>query len=93
VVQNFWSRTMLGTALFRQSVRSAPRPQSETGAFRSPDRIIHGRRSQGAAVEAAERAVAKVQHMSLCFQAGLVSPVPGYAQGAASQTSGTEVPS
>jgi hypothetical protein len=42
---------------------------------------------------AAERAVAKVQHMSLCFQAGLVSPVPGYAQGAASQTSGTEVPS
>jgi truncated hemoglobin YjbI len=95
VVQNFWSRTMLGTARYSGNPFGPHRDLSLSPEhFDRWIALFTAAARQVLQPTAAERAVAKVQHMSQCFQAGLVSPVPGHAQGAASpQTSGTAAPS
>jgi truncated hemoglobin YjbI len=85
VVQNFWSRTMLGTARYSGNPFGPHRDLSlRPEHFDRWIEVFAAAARNVLAPPAAERAIAKVQHMSVCFQAGLTSPVPGGAAAAAS---------
>jgi truncated hemoglobin YjbI len=83
VVQNFWSRTMLGTERYSGNPFGPHRDLNLTPEHF--DRWIDVFTAAARKVlqpSAAERAIAKVQHMSVCFQAGLTVPVPAGVEGA-----------
>ncbi|WP_454916489.1 group III truncated hemoglobin [Xanthobacter sediminis] len=86
VVQDFWSRSLLGTSRYTGNPFSAHimlqlKPEHFTrwvGLFKSTARRV-------LEPAAADRAIAKVEHMSTCFQAGLFLPdmdVPAASHGA-----------
>jgi truncated hemoglobin YjbI len=93
VVQNFWSRTMLGTERYSGNPFGPHRDLNLTPAhFDRWIAVFTAAARQVLQPSAAERAIAKVQHMSVCFQAGLTVPVPGHAISAeASDAAGTAV--
>lgn len=76
VVQDFWSRTLLGTARYAGNPFGPHRDLNLRpehfdrwiGVFAAAARKV-------LQPSAAERAIAKVEHMSVCFQAGL-NPLP-----------------
>jgi truncated hemoglobin YjbI len=81
VVQDFWSRTMLGTA--RYSGNPFGPHRDLTLRPEHFDRWIDVFTAAARKVlqsQAAERAIAKVQHMSVCFQAGLTPPAPAHSE-------------
>ncbi|MFG1432522.1 group III truncated hemoglobin [Xanthobacter sp. V2C-8] len=81
VVQNFWSRALLGTGRYTGNPFSAHislqlRPEHFTlwvALFKLTARRV-------LEPAAADRAIAKVEHMSTCFQAGLFPPEVGGAE-------------
>jgi len=86
VVQDFWSRSLLGTSRYSGNPFSAHialklTPEHFTrwvGLFTQTARRV-------LEPVAADRAIAKVEHMSACFQAGLVPPsldAPAHGHGA-----------
>ncbi len=82
VVQNFWSRTLLGTTRYKGNPFAPHMPLDLKPEFF--DRWIAIFKTVANDVlqpEAARRAVAKVEHMSVCFQTGLFLPeIPRTAQ-------------
>lgn len=75
IVQNFWSRTLLGTARYSGMPFAAHVPLNL-----KPEHFVRWvalfRETAERVLEpvAAARAIAKVEHMSTCFQAGLFPP-------------------
>jgi truncated hemoglobin YjbI len=88
MVQNFWSRTMLGTARYSGNPFGPHRDLNLTPQhFERWIDVFTAAARKVLQPSAAERAIAKVQHMSVCFQAGLTVPVLGHQKGAASAAS------
>jgi truncated hemoglobin YjbI len=84
VVQDFWSRTLLRTARYSGNPFGPHR-----GLNLTPEHFDRWIEVFAAAARkvlqpsAAERAIAKVEHMSTCFQAGLMSPMAAGGDSAA----------
>lgn len=76
IVQSFWSRTLLGTTRYKGNPFaphvSLPLKPEFFDRWVEIFKATAGRSLQPAA---AHRAIAKVEHMSACFQAGLFLPV------------------
>lgn len=84
IVQNFWSRTLLGTARYSGMPFAAHIPlQLKPEHFARWVALFRETAAEVLDQVAAARAIAKVEHMSTCFQAGLFppdlgpSPAPG----------------
>jgi truncated hemoglobin YjbI len=88
VVQNFWSRTMLGTARYSGNPFGPHRDLSLTPQhFERWIEVFTAAARKVLQASAAERAIAKVQHMSVCFQAGLTVSVLAHPEGTVSAES------
>lgn len=84
IVQNFWSRTLLGTARYSGMPFAAHIPlQLKPEHFTRWVALFKETAVEVLDVVAAARAIAKVEHMSTCFQAGLFPPDlgPSHAPG------------
>lgn len=94
VVQNFWSRTMLGTARYSGNPFGPHRDLNlRPEHFDRWIELFTAAARKVLQPSAAERAIAKVQHMSVCFQAGLTSPLPTRAEAEAAPTQRADWPS
>ncbi|MBN8915026.1 MAG: group III truncated hemoglobin [Rhizobiales bacterium] len=75
IVQNFWSRTLLGTARYSGMPFAAHIPlQLKPEHFTRWVALFKETAAEVLEPVAAARAIAKVEHMSTCFQAGLFPP-------------------
>lgn len=75
VVQNFWSRALLGTSRYSGNPFSAHiMLQLKPEHFTRWVSLFKQTATQVLEPAAADRAIAKVEHMSTCFQAGLFPP-------------------
>lgn len=75
IVQNFWSRTLLGTSRYSGMPFAAHIPlQLRPEHFARWVALFKETATQVLEPVAAARAIAKVEHMSTCFQAGLFPP-------------------
>ncbi|WP_237355211.1 group III truncated hemoglobin [Xanthobacter sp. YC-JY1] len=75
IVQNFWSRTLLGTARYSGMPFAAHIPlQLKPEHFTRWVALFKETAGEVLEPVAAARAIAKVEHMSTCFQAGLFPP-------------------
>lgn len=81
IVQNFWSRTLLGTARYSGMPFAAHIPlQLKPEHFTRWVTLFGETAVEVLEPVAAARAIAKVEHMSTCFQAGLFPPDLGAGQ-------------
>lgn len=82
IVQNFWSRTLLGTTRYSGMPFAAHVPlQLRPEHFERWVSLFKETASRVLEPVAAARAIAKVEHMSTCFQAGLFPPAIGTPDG------------
>ena len=93
IVQDFWSRTLLGTTRYKGNPFGPHRSLDLQPEFF--DRWIELFKTVAIKVlqpAAAQRAVAKVEHMSVCFQAGLFLPAVPDHEGTGAREGGNAHP-